>query len=97
MKAVLSIRDELIVTFENKVTDPWAILSQIVSEVPEISNKPVRFSTKIPEASRYLLYKSTGNELEVKETNQISEAIKFLKPKRPFRTLGELLKKYAAK
>ena len=98
MKAVLTHQDnEVYVVFERRLENPWQYLAQIAQDIPELNDKPIRFSKRIPEnTAQYVCWEMNGNGSSVTKTTDIKEAVAFLKPKKPLRTLGDLLKKYAA-
>ena len=92
-KLVVALVDGMsYVIFDRKIDDPWSLLSQLSDQVPELLDRTVRFSRRIPEGCTYIAWES-GNT-QIKKVNY-KEAIRFLKPRKPLRTLGELLQKYA--
>ena len=98
MKVVLSFNDNIVyVTFDRKYDDPWTVLQQVTRDIPQVIDKSVKFMRKIPESNSYTLWEMNGNGSSVEQTTELKKAVRFLKPKKTLRTLGELLQKYASK
>ena len=98
MRTVLGFNQNIVyVTFEDKLNEPWTQLGLIADAVPEVLDKQVRFSKRIPkDCEKYVLFDHFYNEVNVSETKNFREAVRFLKRREGYPLLRNLLEKHLA-